>query len=153
MSFGLVPGSFAQDAAGAPLSLSLPNTLRLAIFDSGTGGSFLLTGLGAAIAAAVGSFDIAALVNANGGQFRSGPLLTAFRPYTGTPSVGFSEVQLAALDVSCVPWNNPTGSTATPGWRATFNPAAPGAPIMQIVGPGVAGTWYMTIRLRGAIGE
>lgn len=152
MSFGLVPNSFATGTGGAPLSLSQANSLRLAVFDSGAGGSLSLTGLGAAVAAAAGATDIATLVAANGGLFRSTALLTAFRLYTGVASVGFSEVQLAQLDISAIPWSNPTGSTSAPGWRGTYNPATPGVPVLQITGPGVAGTWYLTIRLRGAIG-
>lgn len=153
MALALVPGSFAAGTGTAPLSLSLPNTLRLAIFDDGGGGTLSLTGLGAAVAAAAGTSDISALVRANGGVFRSIPLLTAFRRYVGTTSVGLAELQLAELDISIVPWANPTGSTSTPGWRGTFNPAAPNVPILQFTGPGVAGTWYVTIRVLGAIGE
>ena len=153
MAFSLVPGTFARGTGGSPLSLSLPNTLRLTMFDDGSGGSFSLTGLGAAAAAAAGSTDIAALVAANGGEFNSTPLLAAFRRYTGAPSVGFSEVQLATLDISAIPYGDPTGFGSLPGWRATFNPAAPGVPILTLVGPGVGGTWYVTIRPLGAIGE
>lgn len=153
MSFGLVPGSFAQGTGGSPLSLSLPNTLRLTLFDSGSGGSLALTGLGAAAAAAAGATDIAALVAANGGEFNSTPLLTAFRRYTGAPSVGFAEVQLASLAISAIPYGDPTGFGSLPGWRATFNAGAPGVPILTFVGPGVGGTWYVTIRPLGAIGE
>lgn len=151
MSFGIVPNSFATGTGSAPFSVSRANALRLAVFDSGSGGQMLLTGLGAAVAAAVGGTDIAALVTGNGGVFQSGALLTAFRRYTGPTSVGFSEEALSVLDIFMTPWN--LGAVASPGWRAMFNPAAPNVPVLQINGPAVAGTWYMTIQTRGAIGD
>jgi hypothetical protein len=152
MSFGIVPGSFVVGTGGAPLSVSRPNALRLAVFDSGSGGQMLLTGLGAAVAAAVGGTDIAAMVTSNGGQFQSNALLTAFRRYAGLTSVGFAEEALAGLDIFSAPWNAAVVSSG-PAWRATFNPAAPNCPVLQINGPAVAGTWYLTISVRGAIGD
>lgn len=150
MAFILIPGSFAVPNVTGVQSVSRPNSLLLAVNDDGGGGVLKLTGLGAAVAAAASTTDIQAMVVANGGTFRSVPLLTPFRRFVGATSVGNANgVLFGGLLFRVFP---SAGTAAVlPGIVGAIS-AVPNVPILSIQGPGVAGTWFVDIQLRAALG-
>lgn len=147
MSFIAVPT--IGPLAGPTGAFSLPYLASFCVQDSGSGGQLYVNGLGVVNAVVANAVDLRTFF---GSAFNSIPLLSAFKTLVGN-LIGEPTGQLVpGLDITMVPIGS-VGLAAMPAvsYVSGIGAGPPQAPYVAISGPGVAGTWRVSMQLRHSI--
>lgn len=148
MSFAMIP-----PGGGSPVdAYSRPDFVSFCLVDNGSGGDVYLNGCGITNGVVTGAIDLATFFGSP--LFRSEVLVQgAFKAIFPSATSALTEAQLVQnLDINIVCL---TASHALPAiaYLSGVGPSPQVVPYLHLIGPAVAGSWRMDIRLRHTLGD
>lgn len=147
MSFIMVPS-----ASNTTMVVSQPDMCSFVVQDDGGGGNVYLNGLGVGNAQVSNAVDLKTFVTGAGVLWRSEPLRRAFRAVASASILDAIPQLLNNLDISYY-YLNGVGTTQDLGFTYLIGLSGGGSttPYLSMGGPGAAGLWRVTLRLRHSI--